>query len=142
MSSEIIHIVAYDNYDDFQHVNFIFSQIFISPFWGLFNDETNLRIRYFAFYMFYVLLSINGPCTSTSQSFKILWVFCWYHNSSVNFNSQMLKIWWLLLEVEMVKHERIMCIIVYHVIFKIWMFKLVHFKLWFLSFYNVKQQCS
>jgi hypothetical protein len=23
-SSEIIHIVAYDNYDDFQHVNFIF----------------------------------------------------------------------------------------------------------------------
>jgi hypothetical protein len=26
MSSEIIHSVAYDNYDDFQHVNFIFSQ--------------------------------------------------------------------------------------------------------------------
>ncbi len=25
MSSETIHIVAYDNYDDFQHVNFIFS---------------------------------------------------------------------------------------------------------------------
>jgi len=28
MSSEIIQSVAYDNYDDFQHVNFIFSQIF------------------------------------------------------------------------------------------------------------------
>jgi len=32
--------VAYDNnYDDFQHVNFIFSQKFISLFWGLFNDK-------------------------------------------------------------------------------------------------------
>jgi hypothetical protein len=33
MSSEIILNVAYDNYDDdFQLVNFIFSQIFISLF--------------------------------------------------------------------------------------------------------------
>jgi hypothetical protein len=33
MSSENIQgIVAYDNYDDFQHVNFIFSQKFISLF--------------------------------------------------------------------------------------------------------------
>jgi hypothetical protein len=32
--------VAYDNnYDDFQRVNFIFSQKFISLFWGLFNDK-------------------------------------------------------------------------------------------------------
>ncbi len=31
MSSESIQSVAYD-YDDFQHVNFIFSQIFISLF--------------------------------------------------------------------------------------------------------------
>jgi hypothetical protein len=46
MSSEIIQSVAYDNYDDFQHVNFIFSQNFISLFLGLFNDKTNLRIRY------------------------------------------------------------------------------------------------
>jgi len=45
MSSEIIQSVAYDNYDDFEHVNFIFSQIFISLFWGLFNDETDLRVR-------------------------------------------------------------------------------------------------
>ncbi len=37
MSSEIIQGVAYyiiNNYDDFQHVNFIFPQIFISLFWG------------------------------------------------------------------------------------------------------------
>jgi len=46
MSSKIIQNVAYENYDDFQHVNFIFSQNFISLFWGLFNDETDLRIRY------------------------------------------------------------------------------------------------
>jgi hypothetical protein len=41
MSDEIIQSVAYDNYDEFQHVNFIFSQIFISLFWGLFNDKTS-----------------------------------------------------------------------------------------------------
>jgi hypothetical protein len=29
MSSEIIQSEAYDNYDDFQHVNFIFSKKFI-----------------------------------------------------------------------------------------------------------------
>ncbi len=46
MSIEIIQGVAYDNYDDFQHVDFIFSQNFISLlFWGLFNDETDLRVR-------------------------------------------------------------------------------------------------
>jgi hypothetical protein len=47
MSSEIIQNVASDNYDDFQHANFIFSQIFISLFWGLFNDENwpDLRVR-------------------------------------------------------------------------------------------------
>jgi hypothetical protein len=44
MSSETIRNVAYDNYDDFEHVNFIFSQNFISLFWGLFNDETDLRV--------------------------------------------------------------------------------------------------
>jgi hypothetical protein len=32
MNSEIIQGVAYDNEDDFQHVNFIFSEIFISLF--------------------------------------------------------------------------------------------------------------
>ncbi len=45
MSSEIIQGVAYDNYDDFQHVNFILPQNFISLFWGLFNDTTDRRVR-------------------------------------------------------------------------------------------------
>jgi len=45
MSSEIIQGVAYDNYANFQHVKFIFSQSFISLFWGLFNDQTELSAR-------------------------------------------------------------------------------------------------
>jgi hypothetical protein len=45
MSSEIIQSVAYDNYDDFQHVNFIFSQNLISLIWGLFNNDIYLRVR-------------------------------------------------------------------------------------------------
>jgi hypothetical protein len=46
MHTQISPSVANDNYDDFQHVNFIFSHKIISVFWGLFNDKTNLRIRY------------------------------------------------------------------------------------------------
>jgi len=34
-----------NNYYDFEHVNFRFSQNFISLFCGLFNDETDLRVR-------------------------------------------------------------------------------------------------
>jgi hypothetical protein len=45
MSNEIIQSVAYDNYDDFQHMNVIFSQNFISLFLGLFNNEANLLPR-------------------------------------------------------------------------------------------------
>jgi hypothetical protein len=45
MSNEIIQSVAYDKYDDFQHMNVLFSQNFISLFLGLFNDETDLRVR-------------------------------------------------------------------------------------------------
>jgi hypothetical protein len=45
MSSEIIQSLAYDNYDDFQHVNFIFSRNFISLVWGLFNGQTDLWIE-------------------------------------------------------------------------------------------------
>jgi hypothetical protein len=46
MSSEIIQNVAYyDNYDEFQHINFIFSKKIIALFGGLFNDETDLRVR-------------------------------------------------------------------------------------------------
>jgi hypothetical protein len=33
------------NYDDFQQFNFVFSQNFISLFSGLFDDETDLRVR-------------------------------------------------------------------------------------------------
>jgi len=44
-SDNIIQNADYDNYDDFQHVNFIVSQDFISLFWGLFNDKTDLRVR-------------------------------------------------------------------------------------------------
>jgi hypothetical protein len=46
MSSEIIASVAYDNYDDFQCFNFIFSQNFISLFWWLINDKIDLRVSY------------------------------------------------------------------------------------------------
>jgi hypothetical protein len=45
MSIQIIQSAAYDNYGDFQHVKFIFSQDFISLFVGLFSDETKLRVR-------------------------------------------------------------------------------------------------
>ncbi len=45
MSSEIMRCVAYDNYDDFQHINIIFLQNFISLFLELFNDKTDLTVR-------------------------------------------------------------------------------------------------
>jgi len=35
MSSEITQSATYDNDNDFQHVNFIFAQNFISLFWGI-----------------------------------------------------------------------------------------------------------
>jgi hypothetical protein len=47
MNDEIIQSVAYDNHDDFQHINAMFSQIFIPLFLGLFNDKTDLRVRYY-----------------------------------------------------------------------------------------------
>jgi hypothetical protein len=37
-----------DFHDDFQHINAMFSQNFIPLFLGLFNDETDLRVRYFS----------------------------------------------------------------------------------------------
>jgi hypothetical protein len=43
MNDEIIQSVAYDNYDDFQHINTMFAL-----FLGLFNDKTDLRVRYFS----------------------------------------------------------------------------------------------
>jgi len=44
MSSKIIQGVAYSSYNDFQHVNFIFSKKIIL-FWGLSNDEIDLKVR-------------------------------------------------------------------------------------------------
>jgi hypothetical protein len=45
-SSEIIQSATYDNYNDFQHVNFIFfTKFHFTNFWGLFNDETDIRVR-------------------------------------------------------------------------------------------------
>jgi hypothetical protein len=47
MSGEIIQSVAYDNYDDFQHVNFLFSLNFITLFWELLIiDEIDLMVKY------------------------------------------------------------------------------------------------
>ncbi len=46
MRIEIIQSVSYDNYDDFQHINVVFSQIFILLFLGLLVDEIDLRVRY------------------------------------------------------------------------------------------------
>jgi hypothetical protein len=43
MSSEIIQSVAYDNYDDFQHVNFTVSQIFIDDFEDYLMTKLTLR---------------------------------------------------------------------------------------------------
>ncbi len=45
MSSEIFQSVAYVNCNDFQNVNFMFSQKLISLFSGLFNDKTDLSVR-------------------------------------------------------------------------------------------------
>jgi len=36
-----------DFHDDFQHINAMFSQNFIPLFLGLFNDKTDLRVRYY-----------------------------------------------------------------------------------------------
>ncbi len=36
----------YNNYEGFQHFNFIFSQKIISTFKGLFNDEIDIRAMY------------------------------------------------------------------------------------------------
>jgi hypothetical protein len=42
VNSEIIQTISYDNYDGFQHVNFVFPQ---NLFWGLFNDKTIVKVR-------------------------------------------------------------------------------------------------
>ncbi len=78
MSSEIIqNVVAYDNHDDFQHVKFIFSQNFISLFWGLFNDETDLRVRKYNNSMsalkYYVWVSYTTMPILVPHSKALIW---------------------------------------------------------------------
>jgi hypothetical protein len=43
---KLFRSVKNHNYDDFQYDNFMFSQKFISLFWRLFDDETDLSVRY------------------------------------------------------------------------------------------------
>jgi hypothetical protein len=50
MSIEIIQSVAYDNYDDFNIRMSDFHKFSFHYILGLFNDKTNLRIKYLAFY--------------------------------------------------------------------------------------------
>jgi hypothetical protein len=45
MISEIIQSVGYESYDNSHHVHFIFSQKFVSLFWGLFDDEIDIRVN-------------------------------------------------------------------------------------------------
>jgi hypothetical protein len=68
VSNEITQSVAYDNYDDFQHINVLFSQNFISLFLGLFNDETYPRVRYSKPKL--VALSLTRTFTKEQNLFK------------------------------------------------------------------------
>jgi hypothetical protein len=45
MSNEIIQSAAYDNYDDFQHINVIIFKFSFHYFLELFNDKTDLSER-------------------------------------------------------------------------------------------------
>jgi len=83
MNSEIIQNVVYDNYNDFQHVNFISSQNFISLFWGLFNDETDLRVRCKFFLNIGILIVVDRHCPSATcvcfNQFQALSTQQWCH---------------------------------------------------------------
>jgi hypothetical protein len=46
MTNEIMRCVDDDNYDDFQHIKIMFLQNFISLSSELFNDETDLTVRF------------------------------------------------------------------------------------------------
>ncbi len=45
LSYEVVKILFYDNYNDFQNLNFMFSQNLVSLFRELFNGKTDLRVR-------------------------------------------------------------------------------------------------
>jgi hypothetical protein len=56
MSSEIMQSVTYDNYDDFQIVNFVFSQKNCSLFWELFNDGPDLLVKLYIYIYIYIYI--------------------------------------------------------------------------------------
>jgi hypothetical protein len=64
---KFIQSVVCDNYYDFQHVNFIFSQIFISLFCWLFNDEADLRVKYTLFGRCTTLLGLLPASASSTN---------------------------------------------------------------------------
>jgi len=66
MSNEIIQSVTYVNYDDFQHLNIIISQIFTWLFWKLFNDEADLKLR--CPFTSYVWAFAFAPCMVLCQT--------------------------------------------------------------------------
>jgi hypothetical protein len=85
MNSEIIQSVASDNYDDFQHVNFIFSQNFISLFWGLFNNEIDLRVRYQL--LFTLVLTLFFFCCNVNFCYiDHAWIFWWHQFIKIYIN--------------------------------------------------------
>jgi len=71
MSNEIIQSVAYVIYSDFQYINFIFSENLVSIFWGLFNNETDLKVMY-TFYNhgrdLVVLHALNFVCACSEEN--------------------------------------------------------------------------
>ncbi len=74
---KFIQSVVCDNYYDFQHVNFIFSQIFISLFWGLFNDEADLRVRYTLFGRCTTVLRLLPSSASKLHEFGSKIIISW-----------------------------------------------------------------
>jgi hypothetical protein len=85
MNSEIIQSVTSDNYDDFQHVNFIFSQNFISLFWGLFNNEIDLRVRYQLLFTL-ILTWFFFYCNVKLFCIDHAWIFCWHQFFKIYIN--------------------------------------------------------
>ncbi len=84
MSSEIIQNVAYDNYDNFQHVNVIYSQYFISLFWRLFNDETDSPNFWQLWCIFFTKIPLYGL-----HWIFIFWVGKWWkYTTKEHWNSQ------------------------------------------------------
>jgi hypothetical protein len=73
MRIDFLKIVANDNYNNFQHLTFIFSQKIISLFWKLFTDELNIRVRYYNVHVYikyiYIRLMQN---TQNKKNYKKL----------------------------------------------------------------------